>query len=113
MRQFNDKKFGLETKDSFGNFVGFVGIKVPQDSQFALLQERAKLSKFTADFLVSEAMKMSDREYELYVEKKHARAKGRAEGHAEGVVEGRQQMADFLRAKGISEEIISEALAQK
>ncbi len=56
---------------------------------------------------------MSDREYELYVEKKHARAEGRAEGHAEGVVEGRQQMADFLRAKGISEEIISEALAQK
>ncbi|WP_295057058.1 hypothetical protein [uncultured Fibrobacter sp.] len=54
-------------------------------------------------------MKTSDHEYELYVEKKHARA----EDHAEGVVEGRQQMADFLRAKGISEEIISEALAQK
>ena len=92
-------------------------VQVPQDSQFALLQERAKLSKFTADFLVSEAMKMSDHEYELYVEKKHARAEGRAEGiaegHAEGVAEGRQQMADFLRAKGISEEIISEALAQK
>lgn len=41
---------------------------------FALLQEKAKLSVFTEDFLVSEAMKMSDHNYELYVEKKHARA---------------------------------------
>ena len=35
------------------------------------------MSKFTEEFLVSEAMKMSDREYELYVEKKHTRAEER------------------------------------
>ncbi|MBS7271735.1 MAG: hypothetical protein KIG97_05070, partial [Fibrobacter sp.] len=45
---------------------------------------KAELSKFTEEFLVSEAMKMSDREYELYVEKKHARAEGLEEGRAEG-----------------------------
>lgn len=92
-------------------------VPVPADSQFALLQEHARLSKFTADFLVSEAMKMSDHDYELYVEKKHARAEGLAEGRAEGRAEGAEdrgrKMAEFLRAKGISEEIIAEALAQK
>ena len=31
---------------------------------------------------------MSDREYELYVEKKHARAEGLEEGRAEGRAEG-------------------------
>ncbi|MBO5530884.1 MAG: PD-(D/E)XK nuclease family transposase, partial [Fibrobacter sp.] len=51
-------------------------VPVPEGSQFALLQKKAELSKFTEEFLVSEAMKMSDREYELYVEKKHARAEG-------------------------------------
>ena len=34
-------------------------------------------------------MKMSDHNYELYVEKKNARAEGLAEGRAEGRVEGR------------------------
>lgn len=63
-------------------------VPVPKDSQLALLQEKAKLSIFTDDFLVSEAMNMSDRQYELYVEKKHARAEGLAEGRAEGRAEG-------------------------
>lgn len=49
----------------------------PKDPRFALLQKKAELSKFTEEFLVSEAMKMSDREYELYVEKKHTRAEER------------------------------------
>ncbi|SHL48337.1 conserved hypothetical protein (putative transposase or invertase), partial [Fibrobacter sp. UWH4] len=73
-------------------------VPVPEGSQFALLQKKAELSKFTEEFLVSEAMKMSDREYELYVEKKHARAEGleegRAEGREEGRAEGRAEGAD-------------------
>ena len=90
---------------------------VQDGSLFALLQEKAKLSIFTEDFLVSEAMKMSDHDYELYVEKKHARAEGLAEGRAEGRAEGAEdkgrKMAEFLRSKGISEDLIAEALAQK
>ena len=69
-------------------------VPVPEGSQFALLQKKAELSKFTEEFLVSEAMKMSDREYELYVEKKHARAEGLEEGRAEGRAEGRTEGAD-------------------
>lgn len=61
---------------------------VPEDSLFALLQEKAKLSTFTEEFLVSEAMRMSDHNYELYVEKKHARAEGLEEGRAAGLVAG-------------------------
>ena len=64
-------------------------ISVPEGSHFALLQEKAKLSIFTEEYLVSEAMHMSDHDYELYVEKKHARAEGHAEGKAEGRAEGR------------------------
>lgn len=51
---------------------------------FAHLHECAKLSIFTEDFLISEAKNMSDRNYEMYVEKKRSRAEGRAEGFAEG-----------------------------
>lgn len=95
-------------------------VSVPAGSQFALLQKRAELSKFTADFLVSEAMKMSDREYELYVEKKHARAEGRAEGHAEGRAEGRAEgkieaeanAISVMRQLGLSPEQIAEAKAR-
>ncbi len=86
---------------------------VQDGSLFALLQEKAKLSIFTEDFLVSEAMKMSDHDYELYVEKKHARAEGLAEGRAEGAEDKGRKMAEFLRSKGISEDLIAEALAQK
>ncbi len=64
-------------------------VTVPEGSHFAMLQEKAKLSIFTEEFLVSEAMHMSDHDYELYVEKKKARAEGLAEGHAEGHAEGR------------------------
>ena len=71
----------------------------------ALLHEKAKLCIFTEEFLVSEAKIMSDRNYEMYVEKKHARA--------EGLAEGRAEMAEFLRSKGVSESIIAEALAAK
>jgi hypothetical protein len=46
------------------------------DPMFRLLQERAKLSTFTNEFLVSEAMKMGDHNYELYVEKARAREEG-------------------------------------
>ena len=62
-----------------------------------------QLSKFTEEFLVSEAMKMSDREYEHYVEKKHARAEGLEEGRAEGRAEGRVEGRAEGRAEGRSE----------
>lgn len=86
-------------------------IVVPKDSLFALLQKKAELSIFTEEFLVSEAMAMSDRLYEMYVEKKHARAEGRAEGHSEGVAEERKradeerhEMAKAMLAEGDSVE---------
>ena len=41
------------------------------------------------------------------------REKGLAEGRAKGLAEGQRQMADFLRSKGVSEELIAEALDQK
>ncbi|SMG23812.1 hypothetical protein SAMN05720489_1644 [Fibrobacter sp. UWB13] len=47
--------------------------------------------------IVSEAMKMSDHNYELYVEKKNARAEGLAEGRAEGLAEGRVEGRDDER----------------
>ena len=58
---------------------------------------------------------MADREYELYVEKKHARAEGleegRAEGRAEGMVEGRaderREMAKAMLADGDSVEKVA------
>ena len=68
-------------------------------SLLALLQEKAKLCIFTEEFLVSEAMSMSDRNYELYVEKKHARAEGLAEGRAEGI--------GILESQGVSKELIA------
>ena len=57
-------------------------LPVPEGSMFAHLHKCAKLSIFTEDFLISEAKNMSDRNYELYVEKKRSRAEGRAEGEA-------------------------------
>ena len=75
-------------------------VDVPKGSQYALLQEKAKLSIFTENFLVSEAMKMSDHNYELYVEKKNARAEGLAEGRAEGRVEGRVEGRAEGRVEG-------------
>ena len=51
---------------------------------------------------------MSDREYELYVEKKHARAEGleegRTEGRAEGRTEERREIATAMLAEGDSVE---------
>ena len=46
---------------------------------------------------------MSDREYELYVEKKHARAEGLEEGRAEGRAEGREEGRAEGRAEGRTE----------
>ncbi len=66
-------------------------VEVPEGSLFWQLQKKAELSIFTEEFLVSEAMAMSDRLYELYVEKKHARKEGLAEGHAEGHAAGRAE----------------------
>lgn len=78
-------------------------IAVPEDSMLALLQKKAELSIFTEEFLVSEAMAMSDRQYELYVEKKHARKEGleegRAEGRAEGLTEGANAKAREMAKK--------------
>ena len=78
-------------------------LAVPEDSMLALLQKKAKLSIFTEEFLVSEAMAMSDRQYELYVEKKHAHKEGleegRAEGRAEGLTEGANAKAREMAKK--------------
>ena len=46
---------------------------------------------------------MSDRQYELYVEKKHARA----EGCAEGAKEKAREIAKGLRDDGVALEIIA------
>ena len=82
-------------------------ITVPKDSPFYQLQEKAKLSIFTEEFLVSEAMKMSDHNYELYVEKKQARAEGLAEGlaegKAEGLAEGKAEGLAEGKAEGLAE----------
>ncbi len=80
-------------------------VPVPEASLFARLQEKAKLSIFTEEFLVSEAMNMSDRLYEMYVEKKHARAEGLAEGRAEGHAD----VLNVLKDMGLSPEQIAEA----
>ena len=84
-------------------------VPIPEDSLFALLQEKAKLSIFTEEFLVSEAMRMSDHNYELYVEKKHARAEGLEEGRAEGRAEGRDEGIDILESLGAPSELIEKA----
>ena len=67
---------------------------------------------------------MSDHDYELYVEKKHARAEGRAEGKAEGLAQGEakglekgstQTLADteaVLRDMGIAQDKIAEMQAR-
>lgn len=44
---------------------------------------------------------MSDHNYELYVEKKHARAEGLEEGRAEGI--------DILESLGVSSDLIEKA----
>ena len=79
-------------------------LAVPKDSIFDQLQKKMELSIFTEEFLVNEAMAMSDREYELYVEKKHARKEGleegRAEGHEQGLAEGRAEGRIEGRAEG-------------
>lgn len=71
---------------------------------FMAVTVKAKLCNFTEDYLVSEAMKMSDHDYELYVEKKHARAEGLEEGRAEGRVKERREMAAAMLAEGDSVE---------
>ena len=76
-------------------------VPVPEASLFARLQEKAKLSIFTEEFLASEAMNMSDRLYEMYVEKKHARAEGLAEGRAEAI--------DILESLGAPADLIEKA----
>ena len=71
---------------------------------------------------------MSDRNYELYVEKKNARAEGHAEGKAEGKAEGREEgrvegreegnvegvakTISVFRDLGVSPEMIAEAKAR-
>ena len=84
-------------------------VPVPEGSIFARLQEKAKLSIFTEEFLVSEAKNMSDRLYEMYVEKKHARAEGLAEGRAEGLTEGRAEGIDILESLGVPSDLIEKA----
>ena len=79
-------------------------VPVAEGSLFALLHEKAKLSIFTEEFLVSEAMNMSDRNYELYVEKKNSRIEGNVEGVAKTI--------SVFRDLGASPEMIAEAEAR-
>lgn len=78
-------------------------VSVPEGSLFALLHEKAKLCIFTEEFLVSEAMNMGDRNYEMYVEKKHARAEGKTDGHADAI--------SVFEKLGVPPEKIAEAKA--
>ena len=87
-------------------------LPVPEGSMFAHLHECAKLSIFTEDFLISEAKNMSDRNYEMYVEKKRSRAEGLAEGEKRAEDRAAKRM-DFLRSMGVPEEIIVGAAAIK
>ena len=52
---------------------------------------------------------MSDRLYEMYVEKKHARAEGLAEGRAVGRAIGRTEGIDILESLGVSSDLIKKA----
>ena len=78
-------------------------VSVPEGSLFALLHEKAKLCIFTEEFLVSEALNMGDRNYEMYVEKKHARAEGKTDGHADAI--------SVFEKLGVPPEKIAEAKA--
>ena len=53
---------------------------------------------------------MSDHNYELYVEKKNARAEGLAEGRAEGLAEGRVEGRAEGRVEGRDDERTAVAL---
>ena len=66
------------------------------------------MSIFTEEFLVSEAMNMSDRNYELYVEKKNARAEGKAEGKTDGHADA----INVMKAMNLPAEQIAEAKAR-
>ena len=50
---------------------------------------------------------MSDHNYELYVEKKNARAEGLAEGRAEGRAEERLANARRMKTDGMPAELIA------
>ncbi|OWV12204.1 PD-(D/E)XK nuclease family transposase [Fibrobacter sp. UWB5] len=82
------------------------------DKQTITLVEIPKLCIFTEEFLVSEAMKMSDHNYELYVEKKQAREEGLAEGRAEGRAEERADNLAVLQDMNLSPEQIAEFKAR-
>lgn len=64
---------------------------------FEPLQKLALLCNFDEGYLLTEAKAMTDREYELSMERKEARAEGLAEGRAEGKAEGKAEGA--LEAK--------------
>ena len=55
---------------------------------------------------------MSDRNYELYVEKKRSRAEGEAEAEKRASDRTAKRI-DYLRSMGVSEEIIAGAAAIK
>ena len=55
---------------------------------------------------------MGDRNYEMYVEKKNARAEGHAEGRAEGKAEGREEGISILESLGAPKELIEKARQQ-
>ena len=61
-------------------------------------------------------MNMGDRNYEMYVEKKHARAEGLAEGRAEGRAEGKNDghadAINVMKAMNLPAEQIAEAEAR-
>ena len=67
---------------------------------FTDLQSAAKLCNFDMEYLLTEAKFMTDRAYEMEIEREEAREEGHAEGLAEGLAEGRAKgLAEGLKEK--------------
>lgn len=81
------------------------------------LQSCAKLCNFDVNYLVNEAKAMTDREYELSIERKEAQAKGREEGRAEGRADALRQAdaeklvsARNLIRQGVSKDLVIQSM---
>lgn len=64
------------------------------------LKNSAKLCNFSENYLLTEAQVMTDRAYELQIERKEARAEGLKEGREKGLLEGREEGREEGRKEG-------------
>ena len=78
---------------------------------FTDLQSAAKLCNFDMEYLLTEAKFMTDRAYEMEIEREEAREEGLAEGRAEGWEDGlrtrNRELAKGFRDAGVSLDIIA------